>query len=103
MSSPEAAKAKLKELQANETLSEALRREKGELLSEGDCLSCRVMGSAAFIGLGGYSYWSGHRELSRRQNEILRSTSKIGMPARRMGVTFTSAVLVGLGLYRFFA
>ena len=60
------------------------------------------VGSAAFIGLGGYSYWSGHRDLTKREGEILRSASKIGLPARRMGVTFTSAVLVGLGLYRFF-
>ncbi|GAM82679.1 hypothetical protein ANO11243_006610 [Dothideomycetidae sp. 11243] len=104
MSQPDpATRARLRELQTPEPLSEALRREQGDMLSQGDCLSCRIMGSAAFVGLGGYSYLSGHRDLTRRQAEIMRSASKVGMPARRMGVTFTSAVLVGLGLYRFFA
>ncbi|KAG8625197.1 hypothetical protein KVT40_006948 [Elsinoe batatas] len=87
--------AKLQQIERGETFDAARKREY-------DCLSCRVMGATAFAGLGIYSYISGHRDLTKRQADIMRSGTKIGMPARRLGVSFTSAVLVGLGLYRAF-
>ncbi|CAD0112334.1 unnamed protein product, partial [Aureobasidium uvarum] len=65
---------------APEPLKKVLAREQANY----DCLSCRVM---AFTALGAYTYWSGHRELSSRQQEILRSGSRLTMSARRFGIT----------------
>lgn len=62
----------------------------------------RSIGATAFGTLGAYTYWSGHRELRTREQEILRSGSKLTMSARRLGITGLSGVLVGLGLYRAF-
>lgn len=59
-------------------------------------------GATAFIGLGGYTYWSGHRQLTQREAEIV-SKGGLNMSARRLGITGTAAMLVSVGLYRFFA
>ena len=40
------------------------------------------------------------KQLRERELEILRSGSRIGIPARKAGVFVTSAILVGLGVYR---
>ena len=55
------------------------------------------------MGLGAYTYWSGHRQLQVREREIMKSGSQINMSARRLGITGTATLLAGLGLYRFFA
>ncbi|KAI4746216.1 hypothetical protein E4T50_03416 [Aureobasidium sp. EXF-12298] len=81
-----------------EPLEKVLAREQANY----DCLSCRVMGATAFSTLGAYTYWSGHRELRTREQEILRSGSKLTMAARRLGITGLSGMLVGLGLWRAF-
>ncbi|GAB7358790.1 hypothetical protein MBLNU230_g4015t1 [Neophaeotheca triangularis] len=67
-----------------------------------DCMPCRLMGSAAFTGLGIYSYASGTRQLKERetQERILKSGSRFGLGVRRAGVFALSAVLVGMGAYR---
>jgi hypothetical protein len=57
-------------------------------------------GSAAFTGLGIYSYASGMSQLKEREAEILRSGSRVTMQARRLGIFGLSGVLVGLGVYR---
>ncbi|GAB7341366.1 hypothetical protein MBLNU457_7625t1 [Dothideomycetes sp. NU457] len=85
-----------------ESLQAALNRERQEHRNDYDCLSCRVMGATAFLGLGGYTYWSGHRQLTQREAMIV-SKGGINMAARRLGITGTAAVLAGIGLYRFFA
>ncbi|GAB7351526.1 hypothetical protein MBLNU459_g2166t1 [Dothideomycetes sp. NU459] len=101
----------LARLDRPEALNTVLAREQ----SQYDCLSCRVMGAylgrrraaaaantraSAFAGLGAYTYWSGHRQLRLREQEILRSGSGINMAARRLGITGIAAILVGLGAYR---
>lgn len=66
-----------------------------------DCLPCRVTGAGAFIGLGVYSYFSGHAQLKQQQAKILKSGSMFGMKSRQMGITGIAMTLVGLGLWRF--
>lgn len=87
----------------HEPLRSVLKKREKDYAEQYDCTSCRVMGASAFIGLGAYSYWSGHRQLKLREREILKSGSKIGMKARGLGVTMISLVLVGLGAYRGYA
>ena len=59
-----------------------------------------MIGSAAFTGLGIYTFGSGMKQLRERELEIIRSGTRIGIPARKAGVFVTSAILVGLGVYR---
>lgn len=67
-----------------------------------DCTPCRLMGSAAFTGLGIYTFHSGMKQLRERsvQTAILRSGSRFGLGARKAGIVGMSAVLVGMGWYR---
>lgn len=60
------------------------------------------VGASAFAGLGAYTYWSGHQQLRLREQEILKSGSKINMAARRLGITGIATVLLGMGAYRAF-
>lgn len=86
----------LTQLDQPEQLSAALARDKKD-----NCLSCRVTGAAAFIGLGAYSYFSGHAQLRQQEAKILKSGKRLGMKSRQMGITGIAMSLVGLGLYRF--
>jgi hypothetical protein len=86
-----------------------------------DCTACRVIGSlytistlnhsfelirrlnpgaATFVGLGGFTYFSGHHQLRQQQATILKSGSRLGMVPRRAGITIMSVGMVGIGLYR---
>ncbi|KAJ0424498.1 hypothetical protein BJY00DRAFT_276826 [Aspergillus carlsbadensis] len=67
-----------------------------------DCLSCKVMGSAAFIGLGAYSYHTGMTNLRKQEETIMRSATKYKMGSRRLGIATISAALVGMGVWRAF-
>ncbi|KAJ5086814.1 hypothetical protein NUU61_008121 [Penicillium alfredii] len=67
-----------------------------------DCMSCRITGSAAFIGLGVYSYYSGMSNLRKQQTAIMRSPSKYKMGSRQLGIVSISATFVGMGLWRAF-
>jgi hypothetical protein len=58
------------------------------------------MGATAFIGLGTYSYFSGHAQLKQQQAQILKSGSMFGMKSRQAGITGMAVTLVGMGLYR---
>lgn len=77
-----------------EPLHEVLKNDKE------DCLPCKVMGGTAFIGLGAYSYFSGHHQLKAQQAKILKSKSIIGFKGRQAGITGTALALVGLGVWR---
>lgn len=57
-------------------------------------------GSAAFTGLGIYSYASGMKQLREREREIMKSGSLVGLGPRRGMIYMLSAGLVGLGVYR---
>jgi hypothetical protein len=61
-----------------------------------------LLGSAAFIGLGVYSYYTGMRNLRRQEKLIMRSPSKYKMGSRQLGIVTISASFVGLGLWRAF-
>ncbi|KAK3714427.1 hypothetical protein LTR37_007733 [Vermiconidia calcicola] len=65
-----------------------------------DCMPCRLMGSAAFTGLGFYTYYSGRKQLLKRKHEIMRSGSRFGIAARKAGLVGMSTVLVGVGAWR---
>ncbi|KAB8079245.1 hypothetical protein BDV29DRAFT_165162 [Aspergillus leporis] len=67
-----------------------------------DCLACRVTGSAAFIGLGVYSYYTGMSNLRKQENAVMQSATKYKMGSRRLGIATISATLVGMGIYRAF-
>ncbi|KAF9891949.1 hypothetical protein FE257_002912 [Aspergillus nanangensis] len=65
-----------------------------------DCLGCRVTGSAAFIGLGVYSYYTGMTNLRKQEKTVMQSATKYKMGSRRLGIATISATLVGMGIYR---
>jgi len=86
-----------------------------------DCLPCRAIGistslvffssffvsnpiicqgSTAFIGLGIYTFFSGRSQLRAQEAAILKSGTRWGIGARRLGIHGITATLVGLGVYR---
>lgn len=86
-----------------------------------DCLSCRVLGkkqpqpakylglinsniigSTAFVALGGYTYFTGMKNLREQRKLIEASRSRYKYGSRQLGILSLSATLVGLGLYRTF-
>ncbi|KAI2903463.1 hypothetical protein CBS76997_3060 [Aspergillus niger] len=67
-----------------------------------DCLACRVTGSAAFVGLGVYSYYTGMKNLKMQEKAIMQSATKYKMGSRQLGIFTISATLVGMGLWRAF-
>ncbi|KAH9885207.1 hypothetical protein F4778DRAFT_516815 [Xylariomycetidae sp. FL2044] len=78
-------------------LKELLKQDRGE-----DCISCRLVGGSAFLGLAAYSYWSGQRQLEQQQAKILASKSMFGMRSRKFGIAATSVGLAWLGIWRLF-
>ncbi|KAF2628287.1 hypothetical protein BU25DRAFT_410379 [Macroventuria anomochaeta] len=85
---------------ATPTLKEALKQDRAQF---DDCTPCRVVGSATFVGLGAFTYVSGHSQLKAQEAVIRQSKSVFGLGSRRAAITTTSAVFVGLGVYRWFA
>ncbi|KAJ6099580.1 hypothetical protein PENARI_c004G11052 [Penicillium arizonense] len=67
-----------------------------------DCMSCRVTGSAAFVGLGVYSYYTGMSNLRKQEKAIMAGPTKYKMGSRQLGIATISATLVGMGLWRAF-
>lgn len=65
-----------------------------------DCVSCRVLGSTAFVSLGGYTYFSGMKQLRQRQQLIEKSKSRYKYGSRQLGILMLSGTFVGLGIYR---
>lgn len=86
-----------------------------------DCTACRVTGiyiytpslsfvnsgcltfpsgSAAFAGLGIYSYYTGMNNLRKQEQQIMQGATKYKMGSRRLGITTISAALVGMGIWR---
>lgn len=98
------------------TLKEALKNDREQY---GDCTPCRIVGkslqasrrnlkgqrivgSGAFLGLGAYTYISGHSQLKAQEAVIKRSKSMFGMASRTAAITGTATALVGAGVYRWF-
>ncbi|KAJ6017558.1 hypothetical protein N7451_000937 [Penicillium sp. IBT 35674x] len=65
-----------------------------------DCLSCRVTGSAAFVGLGIYSYYTGMSNLRKQEKMIMQGPTKYKMGSRQLGIASISATLIGMGIWR---
>lgn len=86
--------AQLVDYQKPEKLSTLLKEDRY------DCLSCRLTGSAAFLGLGGYVYWSGSRALNERRAEMIKKGARVGLRGRMAGLTILSSSLAALGIYR---
>ncbi|CAE7013377.1 hypothetical protein CFE70_002365 [Pyrenophora teres f. teres 0-1] len=78
----------------------AVKHDKAELE---DCTPCRIVGSATFVGLGVFTYVSGHSQIRANEAAIRASKSIFGMRSRGAAITGTSAVMVGLGIYRWFS
>jgi hypothetical protein len=58
------------------------------------------IGAAAFIGLGGYTYFSGHAQLKAQQAKIIQSKSLFGMKSRQAGISTIALTLAGMGFWR---
>ncbi|KAF2875600.1 hypothetical protein BDV95DRAFT_603016 [Massariosphaeria phaeospora] len=82
------------------TFKEALKHDRAQY---DDCTPCRAVGTVVFMGLGAYTYTSGHSQLKAQELAIRKSKSMFGMASRRAGITGMSAFMVGLGVYRWFA
>lgn len=63
-------------------------------------LTCRSLGSAAFIGLGAYSYQTGMSNLRKQEKAIMQGATKYKMGSRKLGIIAISATLVGMGVLR---
>ena len=61
-----------------------------------------VIGSTAFVALGGYTYFTGMKSLREQRKAIELSKSRYKYGSRQLGILSLSATLVGLGLYRTF-
>jgi hypothetical protein len=85
----------VQQLENPEPLANTLAKDRPE-----DCLPCRVTGAGAFIGLGAYSYFSGHKQLEQQRAIILKSGSIFGIRSRQMGITGIAMSLMGMGLWR---
>lgn len=57
-------------------------------------------GATAFIGLGVYTFVSGHAQMKRNHREIIMKSGRMMFAMRRGGITLTSAGLILLGGYR---
>ncbi|KAH8782571.1 hypothetical protein BGZ57DRAFT_925975 [Hyaloscypha finlandica] len=86
---------RIEALSRPEPLKEVLAQDKVE-----DCLPCRITGAAAFMGLGVYSYFSGHSQLRAQQARILQSKSLFGLKSRQAGITGIALTLAGMGFWR---
>jgi len=60
-------------------------------------------GSATFVGLGAFTYVSGHSQIRANEAAIRASKSVFGVRTRGAAITGTSAVMIGLGIYRWFS
>lgn len=59
-----------------------------------------ILGAAAFMGLGAYSYFSGHKQLQQQRAAILKSGSMFGMKSRQAGITGIAFTLGAIGFWR---
>ncbi|KAN0108310.1 hypothetical protein V8E51_008052 [Hyaloscypha variabilis] len=78
-----------------ESLNEVLAQDNVE-----DCMPCRITGAAAFMGLGAYSYFSGHAQLRVQRAKIIESKSLFGFKSRQAGITGIALTLAGMGFWR---
>ncbi|KAK3898107.1 hypothetical protein C8A05DRAFT_47488 [Staphylotrichum tortipilum] len=85
----------LQSLEKQDSVHDLLREDRGD-----DCLSCKIVGGGAFLGLAVYSYVSGQSQLELQRAKILASGSRFGMRSRSFGITAISLGLAWLGVWR---
>ena len=68
--------------------------------SSGRSLTSWMTGTAVFLGLGGYSYFSGMSQLEQQKAKILQSNTMFGLRSRRFGISAISLAFVGMGVWR---
>ncbi|KAF2435751.1 hypothetical protein EJ08DRAFT_579758 [Tothia fuscella] len=79
-------------------MEDVLKRDRAEY---NDCLSCRLLGCAGvFMGMGAFTFISGHHNLRKQRTTIIKSGSMLGYRGRATAITAMSMGLFGLGLYR---
>lgn len=61
-----------------------------------------MLGGTAFIGLAGYSYWEGMKQLEQNRKKIIAKKSIFGMRPRKAGIAGISIGLMWMGIYRLF-
>jgi hypothetical protein len=59
-------------------------------------------GSTALVSLGGYTYFTGMKNLRLQRKAIEMGKSKYKYGSRQLGILTISATLIGMGLYRTF-
>ena len=60
-----------------------------------------LVGATAFIGLGGYIYFSGKAQIAQNQKLLARRTGGMGsVRARMFGTVVLSSSFAAMGLYR---
>jgi hypothetical protein len=64
-------------------------------------MACHA-GSTALVSLGGYTYFTGMKNLRLQRKAIEMSKSRYKYGSRQLGILTISATLVGMGLYRTF-
>ena len=69
-------------------------------LLQGSIFLTYIKGASAFIGLGGYVYYSGKQALKERGHLIARQSGLRGLKWRLRGIALLSSTFVGMGLYR---
>ena len=81
-----------------------------------DCTSCRIIGksslslllphtdfhegSTALVSLGGYTYFSGMKQLKLQRKAIEMSKSRYKYGSRQLGIVTLSATFFSMGIYR---
>ena len=96
------------------TFQEALKNDRAQFE---DCTPCRIVGTAlprryelpdpvlihTQEAQRSLAYVSGHSQIKANEAAIRASKSMFGMRSRGIAITGTSAVMVGLGVYRWFS
>ena len=57
-------------------------------------------GASAFVGLGAYIYFSGHKALKERGHIIVKQRGAGSLRWRVRGIALLASSFVGMGLYR---
>jgi hypothetical protein len=60
----------------------------------------KLAGGGAFLGLAGYSYWTGMAQLEKQEAAIRASKSFFGMRSRKLGIGAIAFGLAYLGVWR---
>ncbi|TGZ82794.1 hypothetical protein EX30DRAFT_369849 [Ascodesmis nigricans] len=69
-------------------------------LDQGECTACKIIGSVAFMGLGGYTFYSGMKNLNANAAAIAASNSRFGIGIRKVTIATMAGGFVAAGVIR---